>query len=84
MNALLAHVFPLDNYIFYFIFKTYTLLNMNQEICYKMWMLNDIVSEGRGETDLLPCRKKKKKELRRISLTTMEGREQHLPSPYKR
>jgi hypothetical protein len=48
-------------------------------------MLNDIVSEGRGETDLLPCReKKKKKELRRISLTTMEGREQHLPSPYKR
>jgi hypothetical protein len=27
---------------------------------------------------------KKKKELRRISLTTMEGREQHLPSPYKR
>jgi hypothetical protein len=47
-------------------------------------MLNDIVSEGRGETDLLPCRKKKKKELRRISLTTMEGREQHLPSPSKR
>jgi len=64
MNALLTHVFPLDYYIFYFIFKTYTLLNMNQEICYKMWMLNDIVSEGRGETDLLPCRKKKKKRVK--------------------
>jgi hypothetical protein len=24
-------------------------------------MLNDIVSEGRGETDLLPCREKKKR-----------------------
>jgi hypothetical protein len=27
-------------------------------------MLNDIVSEGRGETDLLPCRKKKKKRVK--------------------
>jgi hypothetical protein len=40
--------------------------------------------KGDGKQIYYLAGKKKKKELRRISLTTMEGREQHLPSPYKR